>query len=166
MGDIFGMFGGGPRGGGGKQKVRVKPIGEVVQVTLEDVYNGKTLNLNVDRQRLCKACGGVGGTDKTAVQSCSGCKGSGMKTVLRQMGPGMYSQSRGPCDDCNGQGEIIDMSKRCKTCKGKKIQKEKKKLSVEMDKGSPQDCQYTIHGEGNEVPDAEPGNVIAQIKIK
>jgi len=62
-----------------------------------------------------------------------------MKTVLRQMGPGMYSQSRGPCDDCGGQGEIIDMSKRCKKCKGKKISKGTKKLTVDLEKGSPQD---------------------------
>jgi hypothetical protein len=25
------------------------------------------------------------------VQKCTGCKGRGMKTTMRQMGPGMYS---------------------------------------------------------------------------
>ena len=60
-----------------------------------------------------------------------------MVTKMRQMGPGMYSQSTGPCEHCNGQGEIINMEKRCKACKGKKVKRDRKKLKVEMDKGSP-----------------------------
>jgi DnaJ family protein A protein 2 len=89
-----------------------------------------------------------------------------MKTVMRQMGPGMYSQSTGPCDDCNGQGEMIDPKKRCKKCKGKKVNKEKKNVKVEMDKGSPSGEQFTVHGEGNQIPEAEPGDVIVVIKVK
>lgn len=56
---------------------------------------------------------------------------------MRQMGPGMYSQSTGPCDECNGQGEMIDMAKRCKKCKGKKVMRDRKKLNVDVDKGAP-----------------------------
>lgn len=56
---------------------------------------------------------------------------------MRQMGPGMYSQSTGPCDDCGGTGQIIDMAKRCKVCKGKKVMKDNKTLTVEVDKGAP-----------------------------
>lgn len=83
---------------------------------------------------------------------------------MMQLGPGMYSQRSGPCDECNGQGESIDPAKKCKTCNGKKVKDEKKKLKVEVDKGAPHGEQYTIHGEGNEVPDVEPGDVIVQIK--
>lgn len=72
----------------------------------------------------------------------------------------MYSQRTGPCDECNGQGEQVDPAKRCKTCVGKKIMKEKKTLKVEVDKGAPHGEQYTIHGEGDEVPEAEAGDVI------
>jgi len=32
---------------------------------------------------------------------------------------------------------MIDMAKRCKVCKGKKIKRETKTISVEVDKGSP-----------------------------
>lgn len=77
----------------------------------------------------------------------------------------MYSQSTGPCEECGGTGEIIDMAKRCKVCKGKKVVRETKKLQVEMDKGSPDGEQYTLHGEGDCVPEIEPGDVIAVIKI-
>jgi DnaJ family protein A protein 2 len=138
MDDLFSMFTGmGGRGGGQPQKKRVKPIARQIDVTLADIYNGKTVELNLERQRICAACDGKGGTDETAVQTCSGCKGRGMRTTMRQMGPGMYSQSTGPCDECGGQGEKIDMEKRCKTCKGKKVVRDKKTLTVEVDKGAP-----------------------------
>ena len=49
----------------------------------------------------------------------------------------MYSQRSGPCDECAGKGETMDNSKKCKTCNGKKVQKETKKLKVDIDKGAP-----------------------------
>lgn len=136
MGDIFSMFTGGGHPAQ-KRKARVKPIARKIDVTLADVYNGNTFDIDVDRQRICYACNGIGGTDASAVVKCTACKGRGMRTVMRQMGPGMYSQSTGPCDECGGNGEIIDLAKRCKVCKGKKVVRESKKLSVELDKGSP-----------------------------
>lgn len=58
------------------------------------------------------------------------------------------------------------MEKRCKTCKGKKVKRDRKKLSVDIDKGSPNGEQFTVHGEGDCVPGVEPGDVIAVIKIR
>ena len=61
---------------------------------------------------------------------------------------------------------MIDMAKRCKVCKGKKVVRNKKKLTCEIDKGSPTGEQFTLHGEGDCVPDVEPGDVIVVIKVK
>jgi len=36
-------------------------------------------------------------------------------------------------------------------------------LKVEIDKGAPNGEKYTIHGEGDEIPGAEAGDVIVQI---
>lgn len=84
MDDIFSMFMGG-RGGGPaqKKKMRVKPITRQVEVSLADVYNGKEVEILIDRQRLCSDCNGVGGSDASAVQTCSACKGRGMRTIMR-----------------------------------------------------------------------------------
>lgn len=79
---------------------------------------------------------------------------------MMQLGPGMYSQKSGPCDECGGKGEQIDEKKKCKTCMGKKLKKETKKLKVTIDKGAPHGEKYTIHGEGEEMPGAETGDVI------
>jgi len=40
-----------------------------------------------------------------ANSTCEGCRGRGMKTKMTMIGPGMYSQSTGPCEDCGGTGE-------------------------------------------------------------
>ena len=64
------------------------------------------------------------------------------------------------CEDCGGKGESIDPAKMCKPCNGKKIKKETKTLTVEVDKGAPNGEKYTKHGEGDEIPEAEAGDVI------
>jgi DnaJ family protein A protein 2 len=78
----------------------------------------------------------------------------------------MYSQQTGRCDDCGGKGETIDPAKMCKPCQGKKIKKEKKTIQVEVDKGAPNGERYTKHGEGDEVPDVEPGDLIIVVEEK
>lgn len=52
----------------------------------------------------------------------------------------------------------------CKTCNGKKLKKESKTLTVELDKGAPNGEKYVKHGEGDEVPDVEPGDVIIVVQ--
>ena len=69
----------------------MKPIAHQIEVTLEDLYNGREFEFTVDRHRKCAKCNGVGGTDPSAIQKCSSCKGKGQRVVMQQLGPGMYS---------------------------------------------------------------------------
>jgi len=164
MGDIFDLLGG--RGGRGQQQrgpQKGKPVQYPLKVTLEEVFTGKQTKIAVNRERICTKCDGRGGKEG-AVQKCSTCKGRGMVTKMVQLGPGMYSQSNGPCDDCRGKGEVIDEKNKCKTCNGKKVCKEKKIIEAEIDKGSPNGFHYTFHGEADEYPGTEPGDVIIIIQ--
>ena len=161
MGDIFDMFGGGRQQ---QQRTRkVKPTVHRLKCTLADIFNGKKTKIKVNRTRLCGGCDGKGGKD---VQKCTDCEGQGMKTTLQMVGPGMYTQRTGPCDECEGQGEIISESGRCKECKGKKVKKDVKIFDVEVDKGAPHGEKYTIFGEGDQIPDAEAGDVIIVVDIQ
>jgi len=130
-----------------------------MKLSLEDIYNGKSTKIAVNRERICKDCNGLGGKEG-ACQTCPQCKGRGMVTKMVQLGPGMYSQSSGPCDKCGGKGEIIDEKNKCKTCNGKKVVKEKKIIDVEIDKGTPDKYEYKFHGEADEAPGMEPGDVV------
>ena len=43
------------------------------------------------------------------------------------------------------------------------MNKEKKIIDASIDKGAPNNCQYTFHGEADEFPGQEPGDVIIVI---
>lgn len=64
------------------------------------------------------------------------------------------------CDICDGSGEVQPDLSNCKTCKGKKVIKEKKVLECSIDKGSPDGEKYIFHGEADEFPDKEAGDVV------
>ena len=142
MDDILSqMFGGGGGRGGGARAgpKKGKPVMHPLKCTLEEIYNGKATKIAVNRERICVPCNGLGGKEG-AVQKCTTCRGRGAVTKMTQLGPGMYSQSQGPCDDCRGKGEVIDEANKCQTCKGKKVVKEKKIIDASIDKGAPNNC--------------------------
>ena len=119
-----------------------------------EANNGKTTKIAVNRERIhAKGDGSQRGDKKDAVSKCATCKGRGMVMRMQQLGPGMYTQSQGPCDDCRGKGEILD-EKRFKVVKEKKI------IEVIIDKGTPNNYQYKFHGEADELPGQEAGDVI------
>lgn len=90
--DVFEQMFGMSRGGGGQGGPRKpKPKGVKVMCTLEDIYNGKEHEFELPRLVKCVKCNGVGGSDPTAVQTCSSCKGRGAKMMMRQLGPGMIT---------------------------------------------------------------------------
>jgi DnaJ family protein A protein 2 len=49
-----------------------------LRVTLEDLYNGKTAKLSLMKTVLCAKCDGRGGKEGS-VQTCSSCRGQGVK---------------------------------------------------------------------------------------
>lgn len=58
---------GGGRKQGAQGKKKVKPLAKVMEVTLEDLYNGKELEFDIERHRICEKCNGVGSSDPNAV---------------------------------------------------------------------------------------------------
>ncbi|KAF0716913.1 hypothetical protein As57867_002590, partial [Aphanomyces stellatus] len=130
--DIFSqMFGGGGRQRGPQ---RGEDLTHPLKVSLEDLYNGKTVKLAVNRDVLCGGCSGRGGPEG-AETSCNTCNGRGMRVQLRQIAPGMVQQVQSVCPDCRGQGKSIREADRCKVCKGNKVTKERKVLEVHIEKG-------------------------------
>jgi DnaJ family protein A protein 2 len=165
FGDLFGgLFGGGPFGfggprRGGQRRRKVQDTVHPVKVTLEDLYNGKSVDIQLSRQIICAKCQGQGGKPG-AMQPCRSCKGSGIKTTLRPLGPGMMQQMQSVCPDCSGEGELINERDRCKVCHGKKVIQDAKSTQVHVDKGMKDGHKVTLHGEGDQLPGAESGNVI------
>jgi len=166
--DIFDMFfGGGGRGRGRQpgEKMRGRDTVHQMKVSLEDVYNGTTRQLAVQKNVICETCNGIGGKEGS-VQKCENCNGTGMDVRMRQIGPGMVQQIQQPCRPCNQTGEKIREKDRCKNCAGKKVEKQRKILKCEIDKGMKDGQKLTFSGEGDQAPDIEPGDIVIVLDEK
>jgi len=160
------MFGGG--GGGGMRGEpaikKARTISHVHKVSLEDIYKGKVSKLALQKSVICSKCHGIGGKEGS-VKKCTGCDGRGMKTMMRQMGP-MIQRFQTVCPDCQGEGELIKDKDRCKQCQGKKTVVERKVLHVHVDRGVRSGTKIEFRGEGDQLPGAEPGDVVFEIEQK
>jgi len=103
---------------------------------LEDLYNGKTVKLAINRQKI------VGDA-----KSCNTCDGQGVQVEMRQIALGMVQQVQRRCAECNGEGYI------CKT------QKERKVLEVMIDKGMKNGQKVVFRGMADEKPNMEAGDI-------
>ncbi|MED6253898.1 DnaJ (Hsp40), subfamily A, member 4 [Ataeniobius toweri] len=161
--DIFDMFFGG--GGRMQRERRGKNVVHQLAVTLEEMYNGSTRKLGLQKNVICEKCDGHGGK-KGALEKCSNCKGRGVQIRVQQLGPGMIQQIQSMCPDCQGQGEKFNSKDRCKNCNGHKVERKKKILEVHIDKGMKDGQKITFHGEGDQEPGLEPGDIIIVLDQK
>lgn len=161
--DIFDMFFG---GGGHHARSSGPPRGKdkvyPLRVTLEELYNGSTRKLALQKNVICVTCEGRGGKEG-AVQHCKTCGGSGMQVQTRQLGPGFIQQMQTVCSDCKGNGEYINPKYRCKHCEGQKVVRERKILEVHIEQGMKDGHQVRFSGEGDQSPGVETGDIIVVI---
>ncbi|KAM3940277.1 dnaJ homolog subfamily A member 4-like [Leptodactylus fuscus] len=161
--DIFDMFFGG--GGRMNREKRGKNVVHQLTVSLENIYKGASRKLALQKNVICDKCEGRGGK-KGAVEKCTTCKGRGVQVHVQQIGPGMVQQIQTMCSECHGEGERINAKDRCKQCNGKKVVREKKILEVHIKKGMKDGQKIVFHGEGDQEPGLEPGDVVIVLDQK
>lgn len=77
-----GMGGGMPGMGGGMPRPRQSPDEEQkYEITLEDLYKGKTTKFASTKNVICSLCKGKGGKEKATAKKCSTCDGQGMESI-------------------------------------------------------------------------------------
>lgn len=144
-----------------------------MQVSLEDMYNGTTRKLKVNKKILCPKCEGRGGKEG-AVKKCDACRGQGVQIRMRQvrahrrrhthsvlqLGPGIMTQMQSVCSDCHGEGEIIPVKDRCQKCDAQKVIESSKVIEVHVDRGAKDGQEIKFMGEGNQEPSIPAGNVV------
>lgn len=164
--DIFDFFFNGGRGRRGQsQRRKTDNINHEINVTLEELYNGKEVNLKINRHVICPACHGNGCQPGKNPVSCSTCGGQGKTVQVVRMGF-MTTQQIVTCSKCNGKGEIISQENKCKSCKGTKITSESKQLVVHVERGMENKDQIRFQGSADEAPGCDTGDVIVTVKEK
>lgn len=152
IGNLFGMFGPHMGGGGGPRRKRPgapPPKIERIGVSLSQFFNGDSLQINLDRMKMCSSCNGDGAKKK---ESCVLCKGAGVHTQVINMN-GMTMHSQGPCNACIGKGhKIIEV---CELCKGNCKISEKKTLEAKLQPGMQSGETLVFQEACSEVPEFE-----------
>ena len=164
---MFGMGGGGgmPSGfgggaGGPKRQRRGPDEDQKYQVTLEELYKGKTVKFASTKNVICSHCTGTGAKKDAKAQTCERCKGQGAVVGLRSVGPGLVTQERMVCEPCSGTGKVFKEKDKCKKCKGKRTTSEKKVLEIYIPRGAREGERITLEGEADQVPNQIPGDIV------
>ncbi len=148
--DIFGSFFGG--GGGGRSRsgrsrgVRGSNLRVKIKLTYEEIAKGVTKNIKVKKHVPCSSCAGTGAKDKSSVQTCNTCGGSGQvrrvsNTFLGQM------QTVTTCPTCNGEGTTI--TAKCGVCRGEGRVFGEETVSIDIPAGVQEGMQLNLSGRGN-----------------
>ncbi|TFK27171.1 chaperone regulator [Coprinopsis marcescibilis] len=143
---------------------RTKGEDEVIpyEVTLEDLYNGKTVKMNMEKDIICTGCKGCGARGNAKPKKCSTCDGKGWTTI----NPGIHRVARVQCRDCKGVGERLKEKDRCKKCNGEKVIKETGRQEIHIEKGMTDRQRIVLAGAGDQVPDLPAGDVIFVLKAQ
>lgn len=154
--------------GAQQQRPRGPPKGEDMQfrlrVSLPDMYNGKVQEIPIQRKELCRQCEGSGSSQPGKASTCVPCRGTGVRTVVRQMGP-MMQQFRTACPDCDGEGRAVDKKFRCKGCDGARMHVKEVTIKAQIPSGSCDGEKITLAGESHQEPGGLAGDIIIHLKL-
>lgn len=153
FGNIFGQgfpFNvGGPSGMGmGQRRKENEDINDIIEVTLEQIYNEETINFTYKQKNWCQKCDGEGSKDGKST-TCSGCDGKGVRIHDIRMGP-MIQRSVGECNVCKGKGKIIPETNKCDTCNGKCYIVKDKTIQIPLKSGLTSGNKINLSGKGNQ----------------
>lgn len=180
FGDIFGggSFGddfffngmgsssrGGPAPNRKKRKTRGDDQKIDLSVSLEEAYMGREKTLEIDRQTICARCTGSGCKAGAMAKQCTACDGQGIRVEEQRLGPGFVTRRQVVCSVCKGVGETIALRDSCKKCKGTKTVRQKKPVTVLVERGARTGDRIVLRGEGEEYPGQQAGDIILVIHI-
>ena len=127
----FGGMGGMGGMGGGRQNRSNHEV-KKINVSLEDLYKGKTFKFNITHTILKPEKMG-------SIKDCNHCGGSGVEVKVQRLGP-LIQQMQVPCSHCNGSGKIFDKNA---------LEKVSKKVTLPIKKGMCNGEQIILKGLGN-----------------
>ena len=136
------MFGGGGRGG---QVAKGSDLRYEMEITLEEAYAGKDLDIKVPISETCHDCDGGGAAPGAAVDRCDMCGGHGRVRTQQ----GFFTMER-PCRKCGGQGEYV--SDPCRTCDGTGAVRVESELDVSIPAGVEDGTRIRLSGQGDVAP--------------
>ena len=129
-----------------------------VNLSLADVYKGKSITIDFNKVICCDKCDGSGALNKECIKTCNSCNGQGRIVRMMQMGP-MIQQTVQPCGQCAGKGKSVEQGKECIKCKGSKSVTIPRHLDCYVKAGSAAGNTVTFKGESDWVQECSSNNI-------
>ena len=163
FGDIFeSFFGGFTRQSRQRSVPRGTDVRATLNLTFEEAVFGAEKEIEFTRFEPCDSCNGTRMKDGASPARCSQCNGTGeirrvQQTILGQV------VTAGPCDRCGGEGTII--TDPCPTCNGRGRLAKPAKVEVAVPAGVDDQSVLRLNGQGEQVRDGIPGNLLVSLNI-
>ena len=159
LGDIFGnIFGGG--GAARNAPRKGDDLRYMMDVEMEDVLNGKKVDVSFYHTSGCPACSGSGEKRGGKSDTCSKCGGRGTISMNR----GFMNMAQ-PCPACGGKGKVHVEA--CDSCGGKGELAKHEKLSVKIPAGVETGSRIRLAGKGNAGINGGPdGDMYIETRVK
>lgn len=147
FGDIFGgAFGGGRSRSRSERVNRGSDIRVTVKLTLQEIAEGVTKKLKINKTVACDKCGGSGAKDSSSYETCSTCNGSGYVVTVQNSFFGRM-QTQSVCHTCGGTGRVI--KHKCDKCGGEGVERGSEVVEVKIPAGVGDGMALTVRGKGN-----------------
>jgi molecular chaperone DnaJ len=159
--DIFGDFMGAQRARGGAQsRLRGSDLRYNLEISLEEAFLGRSVEIDVPTLVGCATCDGTGAKPGTGMSTCRQCNGHGKVRAAQ----GFFTIER-TCPVCQGRGQILEQP--CSDCGGQGRRQENRTLSVDIPRGIEDGTRIRLANEGEAgLRGGPPGDLYIFISVK
>ncbi len=160
MEEIFGF--GTPRRK--KDLRRGKNIEVGMEVSLEDVLQGKEKEISLSKPIICSRCQGTGAEPSTSIKECFSCRGTGQVQQIKKTPFGSFTHYV-TCPECGGEG--FRPEKPCNVCQGEGRAKGEEKIKIFIPAGVDGNQVIKIEEKGEAGKrGGRPGDLYVRIFVK
>jgi molecular chaperone DnaJ len=157
--NIFGEFMSGGPGGRRDNAMRGSDLRYDLEISLEDAFSGRQVEVSVDTTVRCEPCEGSGAKTGTSARACATCGGRGQ--VRARQGFFVIEQT---CPGCRGAGQVI--ADPCESCRGEGRTEKRSALTVEIPAGVDEGTRIRLSGKGDAgVRGGPPGDLYIFIHL-
>ena len=134
-----------------------------MELSLEDVLEGKKDEIELPKFEKCNNCDGTGAARGTKPRTCNTCNGQGQTRRVYNLNSFSTFISLEPCQVCNGKGQVID--KPCNNCLGSGKIKQNKKIKVNIPAGVEDGMTLQLTGEGEYSEQGPSGDLLIRLHV-
>ena len=134
-----------------------------MELSLEDVLQGKKDEIELPKFEKCNNCSGTGAAHGTKPRTCNTCNGQGQTRRVYNQNRFSTFISLEPCQACSGKGQVID--KPCNSCLGSGKIKQNKKIKINIPAGVEDGMTLQLTGEGEYSEQGPPGDLLIRLHV-